>query len=353
MKQKSKRCIVFICLLSFFGSLYSYEQLGENQFEKPLVYKNHKIKKTSRVHLNRQPASIENKKKIIKTLNVKQSANQFRERDKKGSLKIYEKISTYPHYIKVLNGGEENDPLMLKHEGQRLESIGYNNASVTVETNKTYFDIEDNITIKVMNFFNAKPEEGINLLRLNQAQLYKSQRLDHSQIISIPASKIGTGKHLLQIESYINKERVYTSLGIEIQRSNTEHIKTKGSFVDSIGDLVFTNKLRFNNNGLYVVRGILYDRHNQMIAQSQSFVRVNSQVIDVDLKFYGKVFNDLRRSGPYTLKRIEVNKVDDNLSYESSEYFVISHKSPYFDFNQFRNDSYLDQDIEKKMNWLQ
>ena len=342
MKNK-KKISLFLLFISLSAILYMTREDQKKEKKVKKITSITKPQKSKIKNIYRKPSSKKTKRTKIKRLS-------FNQRNQEKSLKIYEKVRTYPPTTEPLSGTIKDDPLRVKYSSQETSSMGSKNSSLKIRMNKTQYNLKDDIILSVESFYSGKPTES--RIKINQKDTVLREEVISNQglkSLKLNSKDLGIGDHMIEIEAFIKDEKVYSTLGFSIQKRQAKWISSLESFIDSSGNLSFINEFHFYEPGNYTIKGILYDKDGNLIGSANSFLRDASKAMEVNLTFYGKLIYDSKQSGPYFLKTLEISKIDERLSSESSSYVELNQATTDYSYQSFTHESFYNEVIERKI----
>ncbi len=291
-----------------------------------------------------------NKNRVEKKKEIK----NFSERNLKETKIIYQKMSAYPPTTAPMDSKVDIDPIEEKYTGQSLSTIGNEGkSSLRVVTEKTFFNKEETIELKIHTSFLGKPIPAKISILLNGKkvdQLIEVKKGEYNLEV-LPFERMAESLYF-DISAAIGKEEAFTSVSLKRERNILSFIDIESADIDSKGNLVFKTKFEVIQSGKYSIRGTLYDNDGNLIGKATGFKELQLGYDSIDLSFYGYLFTTKKINGPYILKNIELNKVSNNLSFTSNNYFEVNYETETFRYDQFHNSPYNDEILLSKIQKL-
>ncbi len=258
---------------------------------------------------------------------------------------VYQKMAKYPHTSVPI----KEDYIKEKYGEQNKEVTSSNHKlSAKISLNGTQFSASDELIVKVVLSKDVKVDRPFIIL--NKEKTFLKREASSSFEFRTRLNHIAEGNHLIEVYVRNGNSEVRQTLGFRVQEHFVAWVDTVSTEIDSVGDLVFTNRFDFVKKGNYLVSGVVVDDNGKAFSKiSKVFKDVKEGRREIGLTLYGKNIVDQKVSGKIKLRNIEVVRIGENLASTGNYFKKINQETNEIFYDQFRSDDFNDQIMLSKL----
>lgn len=264
----------------------------------------------------------------------------------------YKRKMKYPPNSYPINHKMMGDPISNTYK-QDIKSTIINDMTILAWSEKNYYTPQDEFAkfyIQIKSpLKKVVPTLSIHAYTRTDNQKIKYKKIsDHLYEGKLSLKNITYGNHHIVLNIRSQKDEFNTVNTINYSKRYLNDLHIIDDQISSTGDLNFNFEADVLIKGNYLVQSTLYHL-NKPIGYTEKIMALDRGRHYNYLSFYGKIINNSKKSGPYTLKNIKVSYINEDLSLNILPHINILYQSAEYTNDQFHNLDFNDPIIREKI----